>query len=87
MTPTCGCCCAKLPSIIAPWRPSTKLAAIFFATSLGNKLAGYLSGYFVANDAGVLVRLYGGIAVALLGAALLLYFLTPRLQRMAGRED
>jgi proton-dependent oligopeptide transporter, POT family len=63
------------------------MGAWFFATSLGNKLAGFLSGYFVANDASVLVRLYGGIAVALLAAAVLLYFLTPRLQRMAGRED
>jgi POT family proton-dependent oligopeptide transporter len=63
------------------------MGAWFFATSLGNKLAGYLSGFFVANDASLLVRLYGGIAAGLLIAAVLLYFLTPKLQAMTGRED
>ena len=28
----------------------------FLAAALGNKLAGYLSGFFVADDAGTLVR-------------------------------
>ena len=44
----------------------------FLAAALGNKLAGYLSGFFVADDAGTLVRLYGGIAVGLLVSAAIL---------------
>jgi POT family proton-dependent oligopeptide transporter len=58
----------------------------FFATSLGNKLAGYLSGFFVENDAGRLMRLYGGIAAALLASGLLLHFLTPAIRRWSGDE-
>jgi POT family proton-dependent oligopeptide transporter len=58
----------------------------FFATSLGNKLAGFLSGFFVADDPGRLVRLYGGIAVALLASGLLLHFLTPTIRRWSGEK-
>ena len=56
----------------------------FFATSLGNKLAGFLSGFFVADDPGRLMRLYGGIAVALLASSVLLVVLTPRIRRWSG---
>jgi POT family proton-dependent oligopeptide transporter len=56
----------------------------FFATSLGNKLAGYLSGFFVAEDSGRLMTLYGGIAVALLAGAALLVLLTPKIRRWSG---
>jgi POT family proton-dependent oligopeptide transporter len=58
----------------------------FFATSLGNKLAGFLSGFFLADDPGRLVRLYGGIAVALLASGLLLHFLTPTIRRWSGEK-
>jgi proton-dependent oligopeptide transporter, POT family len=56
----------------------------FLAASLGSKLAGYLSGFFVADNAGVLVRLYGGIAVGLLASAVILAFLTPRVKKLMG---
>jgi POT family proton-dependent oligopeptide transporter len=56
----------------------------FFATSLGNKLAGFLSGFFVADDPDRLVRLYGGIAVALLASSVLLVVLTPTIRRWSG---
>jgi POT family proton-dependent oligopeptide transporter len=56
----------------------------FLATSFGNKLAGRLSGYFVANDAMQLVKLYGGIAVGLLVAAGVLALLTPTIKRLMG---
>ncbi len=61
------------------------MGAWFFATSLGNKLAGYLSGFFVAGDSGVLMSLYGGIAVGLLAAAAVLAIATPSVRRMMGR--
>ena len=56
----------------------------FLASSLGSKLAGYLSGFFVANDPSTLVRLYGGIAVGLLVATGVLALLIPTLRRMMG---
>jgi POT family proton-dependent oligopeptide transporter len=56
----------------------------FLASSFGSKLAGYLSGFFVANDPSTLVRLYGGIAVGLLVATGLLALLIPTLRRMMG---
>jgi POT family proton-dependent oligopeptide transporter len=63
------------------------MGAWFFATSLGNKLAGYLSGFFVATDADVLMRLYGGIAAALLASAAVLAFAAPAIRRMMTRND
>ena len=57
----------------------------FLASSLGSKLAGYLSGFFVANDPSTLVRLYGGIAVGLLIATGILALLIPTLRRLMGR--
>jgi POT family proton-dependent oligopeptide transporter len=61
------------------------MGAWFLATSLGNKLAGYLSGFFVANDAWRLVKLYGGIAAGLLVAAVILGALTPSIKKMMGK--
>ncbi len=57
----------------------------FLASSIGSKLAGYLSGFFVANDPSTLVRLYGGIALGLLVATGILALLIPTLRRMMGR--
>jgi POT family proton-dependent oligopeptide transporter len=56
----------------------------FLATSLGNKIAGYLSGFFVANNPMQLVKLYGGIAIGLLVAAGVLAMLTPTIKRLMG---
>jgi len=56
----------------------------FLATSFGNKLAGYLSGFFVANNPMQLVKLYGGIAAGLLISAGLLALLTPRVKKLMG---
>lgn len=58
----------------------------FLATSLGNKLAGYLSGFFVANDPMRLRNLYGGIAFGLLASALLLFLLLPTIKKLMGEK-
>jgi POT family proton-dependent oligopeptide transporter len=63
------------------------MGAWFFATSLGNKLAGYFSGFFVADDPGTLMRLYGGIAAMLIVGALVLSVVAPRIDRMAEAKD
>lgn len=55
----------------------------FFATSLGNKLAGTLSGYYVPQP-GTLMKLYGGIAAGLFVGTILLALLTPRIRRLMG---
>lgn len=62
------------------------MGAWFFATSLGNKLAGYFSGFFVAGDPAVLMRLYGGIAAGLLLSALVLSLAAPALKRLMARD-
>jgi POT family proton-dependent oligopeptide transporter len=61
------------------------MGAWFFATSLGNKLAGYFSTFFVANDPARLMELYGGIAAALLVAAGALALAAKRLRRLMGQ--
>ena len=57
----------------------------FLASSFGSKLAGYLSGFFVSDNSWQLVKLYGGIAVGLLAATLVLAVLTPTIKRLMGR--
>jgi POT family proton-dependent oligopeptide transporter len=57
----------------------------FLASSLGSKLAGYLSGFYVGNNANQLVKLYGGIAAGLLVATVILAILTPTIKRLMGR--
>ena len=57
----------------------------FLAASFGSKLAGYLSGYYVANDPSRLMKLYGGIAIGLLIATGILGLLTPTIKRLMGR--
>jgi POT family proton-dependent oligopeptide transporter len=63
------------------------MGAWFFATSLGNKLAGYFSGFFVATDPGALVRLYGGIAIMLISGAFVLWLAASRIDRMADEKN
>ena len=57
----------------------------FLASALGSKLAGYLSGFFITNNSWQLVKLYGGIAVGLLVAAVILAMLTPTIKRLMGQ--
>jgi len=58
----------------------------FLATSLGNKLAGYLSGFFDSANPWTLTKLYGGIAIGLIIAAGVLALLTPKIKRLIGNE-
>jgi proton-dependent oligopeptide transporter, POT family len=57
----------------------------FLAASLGSKLAGYLSGFFVDNNYWQLTKLYGGIAIGLLISAAILAVLTPSIKKLMGR--
>jgi proton-dependent oligopeptide transporter, POT family len=61
------------------------MGAWFLATSFGNKLAGYLSGFYVATNSMQLVKLYGGIALGLLVAAGVLALLTPTIKKLMGQ--
>jgi POT family proton-dependent oligopeptide transporter len=61
------------------------MGAWFLATSLGNKLAGYLSGFFVVDNPWQLTKLYGGIALGLLVASGILLLLTPTVKRLMGK--
>lgn len=57
----------------------------FLASSFGSKLAGYLSGFFVTDNSWQLTKLYGGIAIGLLMATVVLAVLTPTIKRLMGR--
>jgi POT family proton-dependent oligopeptide transporter len=57
----------------------------FLSAALGNKVAGFLSGFFVTNDSGRLTMLYGGIALGLLVSAGILALLTPTVKRLMGK--
>jgi POT family proton-dependent oligopeptide transporter len=57
----------------------------FLAAALGNKLAGYLGGFFDPANSGTLVKLYGGIAVGLLISAGILALLTPKIKKLMGK--
>ena len=59
----------------------------FLAASFGNKLAGYLSGFFVANDPWRLTIMYGGIAVGLFASAAVLAMSTPAIKRLMGKVN
>jgi POT family proton-dependent oligopeptide transporter len=56
----------------------------FLAAAFGNKLAGYLSTFFVADNPLQLVKLYGGIAIGLLISAGILALLTPKVKKLMG---
>jgi POT family proton-dependent oligopeptide transporter len=56
----------------------------FLATSFGNKLAGYLGGFFVTDNPMQLVKLYGGIALGLFISAGILALLTPKVKKLMG---
>ncbi len=57
----------------------------FLAAAFGNKLAGYLSSFFVSDNPGRLATLYGGIAIGLLVSAGILALFTPSIRKMMGR--
>jgi POT family proton-dependent oligopeptide transporter len=59
----------------------------FLAAAFGNKLAGYLSGFFLSNDPTRLATLYGGIAAGLLVSAGILAMFTPSIKRLMGRVN
>ncbi len=60
------------------------LGVWFLASSFGSKIAGYLGGFYTAESPATLARLYGGVAAGLLGAAVVLLILRPRVQRWMG---
>jgi proton-dependent oligopeptide transporter, POT family len=59
----------------------------FLAAALGNKLAGFLAGFFDPNNSATLVKLYGGIAVGLFVSAAVLAVLTPKIKKLMGKVN
>ena len=57
----------------------------FLAAAAGNKLAGYLSTFFVSSNPERMATLYGGIAIGLIVSAGILALLTPAIKRMMGK--
>lgn len=56
----------------------------FLAAAIGNKLAGFVGGFYDQSSPETLMLLYGSIAAALLVAAGILALLTPRVRRLMG---
>jgi POT family proton-dependent oligopeptide transporter len=59
----------------------------FLAAALGNKLAGFLSSFFITNNPSRLTMLYGGIALGLLVSAGVLAMFTPSIKRLMGKVN
>jgi POT family proton-dependent oligopeptide transporter len=56
----------------------------FLASAIGNKLAGFFGGFFIAEDHQRLMTMYGSIAAGLLIASAILALLTPKIKQMMG---
>ena len=62
----------------------------FMSLALGNKLAGFLAGFFPQTsatgviDTSVLVRLFGYLGLAVLAAAVVLFLLSPKVRKLMG---
>lgn len=56
----------------------------FLASAIGNKFAGFLGGFFIAEDPSQLMMLYGGISIGLLVASLVLTLLIPKIKKLMG---
>jgi proton-dependent oligopeptide transporter, POT family len=70
---------------LAPLRMVGMIMGVWFlASSLGNKLAGYLGGFFNDKDLSSLTNLYGGMAGAVLLATAILFALTPTVRKLMG---
>lgn len=56
----------------------------FLATSIGNKIAGYLGGFFDENNSTLMMQLFGSMAIASVVAAAILVALAPKMRRLMG---
>jgi len=59
----------------------------FLSISIGSVLAGKVASYFDDRSVTSLVKLFGFLALAPIGAAILLMVLTPRINRLLRRRD
>ncbi len=70
---------------LAPARlASLTMGGWFVSTAIGNKMAGYFSGFFHAGSSDQMVFLFGAMAVAAIGAAACLAALTPMIKKLMG---
>ncbi|CAN5525466.1 peptide MFS transporter [soil metagenome] len=70
---------------LAPARlASLTMGAWFVSTAIGNKMAGYFSGFLQSDSSGAMSYLFGAMAIAALTAAGLLAALTPFVKKLMG---
>ncbi len=70
---------------LAPARlASLTMGGWFVSTAIGNKMAGYFSGYLQSDSSGAMSYLFGAMAIAALTAAGLLAALTPFIKKLMG---
>ena len=72
---------------LAPARMVGLMMGVWFlSVSLGNKLAGWVAGFY-QDDAGALFRLYGLLAIIVLAGSGVLAFMTPFIRRLIGQRE
>jgi POT family proton-dependent oligopeptide transporter len=59
----------------------------FWSISMGEKVAGLVAGTFKAKDQKSLIYLFGGLAVEVILAAIVLTLLTPMIKKMLASAD
>jgi POT family proton-dependent oligopeptide transporter len=59
----------------------------FLSISVGNYVAGWVSGFFQANAEGALVQLFGMVALTTIGGAVILAVLIPIIKRLIPRSN
>ncbi len=70
---------------LAPARlASLTMGGWFVSIAIGNKMAGFLSGYFKSESSDAMAFLYGAMAIAAIGAAGFLATLTPFIKKLMG---
>ncbi len=70
---------------LAPARlASLTMGGWFVSTAIGNKMAGYFSGFFKEGSTDAMVFLFGAMAIAAIGAGAFLALLTPYIKKLMG---
>jgi proton-dependent oligopeptide transporter, POT family len=73
---------------LAPPRMVGSMMGVWFLSiSLGSFFAGYVASYFNDKDVGSLIKLFGFLTLVPIGAGILLFFLTRRIQKILKHRD
>lgn len=73
---------------LSPARLSGLMLGVWFLSiSIGNKIGGIIAGNFDEKADGMLVKLFGGVALATILAAVILAVITPYIRKLIGKAE